>query len=257
MKKTLFGLSLLALTVLSPGSAAEPARDTRCYEMRTYTAAPGKLEELNARFRNHTCRLFEKHGMANVGYWIPLENPEGKLVYLLAYPSREDRDQSWKAFMADPDWQAAVKDSEANGKLVVKVESVFLSATDYSPGLKPVAGSEPRVFELRTYTAAAGRLDALNARFRDHTLKLFARHGITNIGYWTPMKDQKGAEDTLIYLLAHQSREAAAASFKAFGADADWVAARKASEENAGGALTIPGGVKSQFLRATDYSPLK
>jgi len=71
------------------------------------------------------------------------------------------------------------------------------------------------------------------------------------------MKDQKGAEETLIYLLAHQSREAAAASFKAFGADADWVAARKASEEKAGGALTVPDGVKSQFLRATDYSPLK
>jgi hypothetical protein len=195
--------------------------------------------------------------MANVGYWTPLENPEGKLIYLLAYPSREARDQSWKAFMADPDWQAAMKASEADGKLVAKMESVFLSATDYSPEVKPVASAEPRVFELRTYTAAAGRLGALNARFRDHTLKLFARHGITNVGYWTPMKDQKGAEETLIYLLAHQSREAAAASFKAFGADADWVAARKASEEKAGGALTVPDGVKSQFLRATDYSPLK
>ena len=257
MKKTLFGLSLLTLTVVSPVFAAEPARDTRCYEMRTYTAAPGKLDGLNARFRNHTCRLFEKHGMANLGYWVPLENPEGKLIYLLAYPNREARDQSWKAFMADPDWQAAMKASEADGKLVAKMESVFLSATDYSPEVKPVASAEPRVFELRTYTAAAGRLGALNARFRDHTLKLFARHGITNVGYWTPMKDQKGAEETLIYLLAHQSREAAAASFKAFGADADWVAARKASEEKAGGALTVPDGVKSQFLRATDYSPLK
>ena len=257
MKKTLFGLSLLTLAVDLAGFAAEPARDTRCYEMRTYTAAPGKLDELNARFHNHTCRLFAKHGMANVGYWTPLENPEGKLIYLLAYPSREARDQSWKAFMADPDWQAAMKASEADGKLVAKMESVFLSATDYSPEVKPVASAEPRVFELRTYTAAAGRLGALNARFRDHTLKLFARHGITNVGYWTPMKDQKGAEETLIYLLAHQSREAAAASFKAFGADADWVAARKASEEKAGGALTVPDGVKSQFLRATDYSPLK
>ena len=257
MKNTLLCLGFLTSSVLSPGFAAGPARDTRCYEMRTYTAAPGKVDELSARFRNHTCRLFEKHGMANVGYWMPLENPEGKLIYLLAYPSREARDQSWKAFMADPDWQAAMKASEADGKLVAKMESVFLSATDYSPEVKPVASAEPRVFELRTYTAAAGRLGALNARFRDHTLKLFARHGITNVGYWTPMKDQKGAEETLIYLLAHQSREAAAASFKAFGADADWVAARKASEEKAGGALTVPDGVKSQFLRATDYSPLK
>jgi hypothetical protein len=257
MKKTLFGLSLLTLAVVSPGFAAEPARDARCYEMRTYTAAPGKLDEMNARFRNHTCRLFEKHGMANIGYWMPLDNPEGKLIYLLAYPSREARDQSWKAFMADPDWQAVFRASEANGKLVAEVESVFLSATDYSPEIKAVVSSEPRVFELRTYTAATGRRDALNARFRNHTLKLFARHAITNVGYWTPMKDQKGAEDTLIYLLAHKSKEAAAASFKAFGEDPDWVAARKASEEKAGGALTVPNGVKSQFLRATDYSPLK
>jgi hypothetical protein len=257
MKNTLLCLGFLTSSVLSPGFAAGPARDTRCYEMRTYTAAPGKVDELSARFRNHTCRLFEKHGMTNIGYWMPLENPDGKLIYLLAYPSREARDQSWKAFTADPDWQAAVKASEANGKLVAKVESVFLSATDYSPEIKPGAGTEPHVFELRTYTAAAGRLDALNARFRDHTVKLFTRHGITNVGYWTPMKDQKGAEDTLIYLLAHKSKDAAAESFKAFGQDPDWVAARKASEEKAGGGLTISNGVKSQFLQATDYSPLR
>ncbi len=257
MKSLLRALGLLTLTAALSGFAAEGARDTRCYEMRTYTAAPGKLDELNARFRDHTCRLFEKHGMVNVGYWTPLENPDGKLIYLLAYPSRESREESWKAFMADPDWQAVVQASEANGKLVVKVESVFLTATDYSPGIKPAASTQPRVFELRTYTAAPGRLEALNARFRDHTVKLFARHGLTSIGYWTPTKDQKGAEDTLIYLLAHPSKEAAAEAFKAFGADPDWIAARKASEEKAGGALTVPNGVKSQFLRATDYSPLK
>jgi hypothetical protein len=257
MKTIQFPVLLLALSLLSRAAAAEANKDVRCYELRTYTAAPGKVDEMNARFRNHTCKLFEKHGMINVGYWMPLDNPEGKLLYLLAYPSREAREQSWKAFVADPDWQTAYQASEANGRLVAKAENVFLNVTDYSPEVKVGASAEPRVFELRTYTAAPGRLEALNARFRDHTVKLFQKHGITNVGYWTPMKDQKGADDTLIYLLAHPSKEQAAQAFDAFRQDPDWLAARKASEDKAGGSLTVPNGVKSEFLRATDYSPLR
>lgn len=253
MKQFLLLLVAVALTA-GRGPAAEP--DTRCYELRTYYAAPGKLDALHARFRDHTCKLFEKHGMVNVGYWVPLDNPDHQLIYLLAYPSRQAREEAWKNFMADPSWQEAFRKSEENGRLVVKVESVFLTATDYSPPIKPtVAG--PRVFELRTYTASPGNLDALHARFREHTVRLFAKHGMENIGYWTPMPDQKGADNTLIYLLAHQSREAARQSFAAFGRDPEWVAARKASEEKAGGPLTVPGGVKSVFLQATDYSPMK
>src|ERR1044071_5024264 len=92
----------LSLTLSAPA-----AQDTRCFELRTYHAAPGKLDELNARFRDHTCKLFEKHDIQNIGYWVPLDNSGNELIYLLAYPSREARDKSWKAFMADPDWQGA------------------------------------------------------------------------------------------------------------------------------------------------------
>jgi len=232
------------------------AADTRCYEMRTYYAAEGKLDDLNARFRDHTCRLFAKHGIVNIGYWMPMENPDRKLIYLLAYPSREARETSWKAFGADPDWKTAMKASEANGRLVSKVESVFLSATDYSPKIQPVVSGEPRVFELRTYTASAGNLEALNARFRDHTVKLFEKHGMQQLGYWTLMKEQKGAENTLIYLLAHRNKDSADVSFKSFRADPEWIAAKEASEKKAGGPLTEGGmaGVKSVFLKGTDYS---
>src|SRR2546421_346890 len=108
----------------------------------------------------------------------------------------------------------------------------------------PAADATGRVYELRTYTAAPGKLDALNARFRDHTLKLFERHGMVNVGYWTPAKDQKGAENTLVYLLAHKDMDAAKKSWAAFRADPDWTAARKASEEKAGGPLTGSGGGK-------------
>jgi hypothetical protein len=249
-------LSAVVLLAASPAPAADKDKDSRVYEMRTYYAEPGRLDALNARFRDHTVRLFEKHGMTNVGYWVPVDNPDNKLVYILAYPSREAREKSWKEFFADPDWQKAQKESEANGKLVAKVDPVFLTATDYSPAIQPAKG-EDRVFELRVYTASKGNLDALNDRFRQHTLKLFDKHGMTSVGYWVPMKDQKGADDTLVYILAHKNADAAKASWEAFRKDPDWLAARKASEEKAGGSLTAKDGVKSMYLKATDYSPIK
>ncbi len=240
-----------------PSFAAEP--DTRCFEMRTYYAPAGKLDDLLARFRDHTVKLFEKHGITNIGYWVPLDNKDNKLVYIIAFPNREARegkDGSWKAFAADPAWQEARKASEVNGKLVEKVEFVFLTATDFSPAIKPsVAG--PRVFELRTYTTTPGNLGRLQGRFRDHTLALFAKHGMTNLFYWTPMADQKGADNTLVYLLAHKDADAAKASFGAFRADPAWVAAKEASEKAGGGSLTVPDGVKSEFLKAMDFSPVR
>lgn len=248
---------LLLLTLLAMLTTTFAAADERCFEMRVYYAPPGKLDALHARFRDHTIKLFEKHGITNLGYFVPLgDNPENKLVYFLAYPSRDARDKSWKAFMADPDWKKAYAASQANGTLVAKVETAFLNATDYSPAIQPASVGN-RVFELRTYTTEPGRLDALHARFRDHTVKLFTKHGMSNVSYWTPMKDQKGADNTLIYLLAHQSEAAAKASFDAFRKDPDWNAARKASEEKAGGSLTVKDGVKSVFLKATDYSAVK
>jgi hypothetical protein len=110
------------------------AGDSRCFELRTYHAAPGKLEALNARFRDHTCALFKKHGMEVVGFWIPTDQgAEDTLVYMLAHKSREEAKQSWKDFQADPEWIKVRTASEVNGKLTEKIESVFLSATDYSP----------------------------------------------------------------------------------------------------------------------------
>ena len=112
------------------------AKNSRCFELRTYYAAPGKLEELHARFRNHTLKLFKKHGMEVVGFWGPTDKEKGSentLVYVLAFPSREARVKSWSAFRGDPDWQAAAKESEKNGKLTEKIDSVIMMATDYSP----------------------------------------------------------------------------------------------------------------------------
>ena len=108
--------------------------DPRVFELRTYTAHPGKLTDLEKRFRDHTVRLFARHGMTNVGYWTPQDSTgQNTIVYLLAYPNREAATRSWEAFRADPEWVAARTASEANGPLVERVVSVFLSPTDFSP----------------------------------------------------------------------------------------------------------------------------
>ena len=129
--------AMVAVSVWAQSGGNSVAKDSRVFEMRTYHAAPGKLEDLQARFRNHTMKLFEKHGMTNIGYWVPVDEKTGQpsgntLVYILAFPSLEARQKSWDAFRADPAWTAVRTESEKNGRLLEKIESVFLKATDYS-----------------------------------------------------------------------------------------------------------------------------
>jgi hypothetical protein len=109
--------------------------DGKVYELRTYTTNEGKLEALNARFRDHTTRLFTKHGMENIGYWIPADGPQSgnTLIYIIAHKSREAAEKSWAAFRNDPEWQKVRDQSEAAGKIVAKIDSVYMTATDYSP----------------------------------------------------------------------------------------------------------------------------
>src|SRR5581483_11879006 len=214
---------LLASSLLWAGTCLGAEKETRFFEMRTYYAAPGKLDDLLARFRDHTLKLFEKHGMANMGYWLPQTNSENKLIYLLAYPSREARESSWKAFSSDPEWQAVARASERQGKLVTKVESVYLQPTDFSPPVRAEVSAAPRLYELRIYQAAPGKLDALLARFRNHTTALFARHGMSQFGYWVPTEGEDGAGERLIYILVHKDYAAWSDSFKAFRADPEWI----------------------------------
>ena len=139
-------LALSAFSVLSlraadnaksPTDAAQPAAAAgegkgRYYEMRIYTANEGKLEALHRRFREHTNRLFTRHGIEMVGYWTRADQPN-TLVFILAYPSKAERDTRWNAFASDPAWKKAKDESEKNGALVSKVEQVFMNPTDYSP----------------------------------------------------------------------------------------------------------------------------
>ena len=244
------------------------AADTRCYELRIYTANKGKLAALNARFRNHTCKLFEKHGLTNVGYWVPVDKTDSRLIYVISSPNRAAHAKSWKAFLNDPDWKKAYANSIKDGRLVVKIDSTFLSATDYSPAVKPVITKDIRMFELRTYTTAPDRLKNLHARFRDHTCEIFENHGMTNVAYWTPMDEKKGKSNTLIYIISHMSKkqsgdrleitkwnlDQAGKNWKGFARDPAWKKARAASEKDGKILAKAPHKI---FLNPVDYSPTK
>ena len=124
-----------ALFSLAGGADKQGKEEGKVFELRTYYAAPGKMKALHERFREHTNKLFEKHGMTIVGFWVPVDAKEAnrKLVYMLAFPSKEAAAKSWEGFRNDPEWNKARAASEVNGKLVERVESVYLRATDYSP----------------------------------------------------------------------------------------------------------------------------
>jgi len=132
---TLLPASLWA-TRQDNGNPAQAA--TGVYELRVYHAAPGKLGDLLSRFREHTMKIFDRHGIKSVAYWTPLDEPErsNTLIYILQHPSREAAAANWKSFQDDPEWKNVRDKSEANGKLVEKVDSTFLALTDFSPRLR-------------------------------------------------------------------------------------------------------------------------
>jgi hypothetical protein len=128
----LFAAAIAASITIPPAGAQEHGR---VFELRTYTCNEGKLPDLLARFRDHTMSIFEKHGMTNIAYWVPQDAPmhENTLIYVIAHASREAAKKNWAEFGSDPEWQKVQKDSEANGKIVSKVVSVFMDPTDFSP----------------------------------------------------------------------------------------------------------------------------
>jgi hypothetical protein len=137
--ETLSSLPLLSAAFLAGSQRADAKQmATTVFELRIYHAAPGKLEALLARFRDHTTKLFNKHGMKNIAYWTPVDEPEkgNMLIYILQHPSREAATANWKSFQDDPEWKRVKEESESNGKLTEKIDSTFLAMTDFSPRLR-------------------------------------------------------------------------------------------------------------------------
>jgi hypothetical protein len=238
----------LCLVLLGLTAAGAAAQDDKCYELRVYTSPEGQLDDVNRRFAKYTRRVFFEYNMDALGYWIPVENPENKFYYVLAYPDCVARDSSWARFFRDPDWLHAKEITEARGDIVSNVESTFMDAADFSPPIGPWMVEHERIFELRTYTPQEGKFEDLLTRFRDHTLRLFEKHGMTNIAYWID-RDQ----ERLVYFLAFPGVHAQEEAWQEFFADPEWRQAAEESERDG----SLVSNVESVTMRPTAYSEMK
>jgi hypothetical protein len=246
MKLFLITIMLLVFTSLSAQKV-----DNRFFELRIYYCLPGRLDALIERFQNHTTKIFEKHGMENIGYWVPTNNEKNALYYILAFPSKEAQQKSWADFIADPQWKEVQSKSEESGKIIESIVSIPMTASEIMPKLKPGKG-DGRLFELRTYTCLPGRLPNLTTRFKDHTLKLFEKQGMENLMYFNTI-EKDGAQPKLVYLLAHKNQDEAKKSWDAFRADPVWIAARDASEKDG----KIVEKVESVYMTPLSFSKIK
>ena len=220
------------------------------FEMRTYTVHEGKMPDLIQRFQNHTRTLFPKHGIESVAYFLSETQPEQQLTFILGYPSAAERDIRWGNFANDPEWKAVAKASEANGPIVQKVDQVFMV---WAKGLNSAKAPRPSgVFQLRTYHLLPGRLDAIQARFRDHTQALFEKQGLSNYPYWITV-EKEGVQSKLVYFIGHQNKEEFNAAFGRFVADPEWIKVRDASEVSG----KIVEKIDSHFYTALPFSPMK
>jgi hypothetical protein len=224
------------------------------YELRTYKAVPGRMPALQSRFRDHTLRLFERHGIHSVVYWTNMVGGHNdELTYLVSYESMAAREAAWRGFIGDPEWQAVFKESTAaaGGLLNEWVDNRFLTATDFSPVDHGGPSETPRLFEWRSYTAALDRMPDLLSRFRNTTVAKFSELGATNVGYW--LNAVGGRNDELQYVLAFRDMAHREEMWETFGNDPEWQRAR--SESNVNGNLVAH--LSNTFMVATDYSPLR
>jgi hypothetical protein len=241
---------LILLLLTSFGLHAQSLPTSAYFEMRTYTVHEGKMPDLIQRFQNHTRALFTKHGIENVAYFLSEEEPQKKLTFILGYPSASERDIRWNNFANDPEWKAVAAASEANGKIVQKVEQVFM---EWAKDLNSAKAPRPSgIFQLRTYHLLPGRLDAIQSRFRDHTQALFEKQGLSNYPYWITV-EKDGAQPKLVYFIGHQSKEEFNAAFGRFVADPEWIKVRDASEVSG----KIVEKIDALFYTALPFSPMK
>jgi len=245
------GFFLMLSVSLPRSSSAQSTQDTRFFELRIYTAHPGKRDALVGRFRRHTVRLFARHEISTIGHWIPTEDSD-KLYYIVSYPDRETRDGAWQGFLDDPEWKRVYEASRQDGPLVASIESVYMDAADYTVPIVPYGNSDARFFELRIYSANEDKLSDLHARFRNHTVDIFTSHGMDNVWYWRLTDEDQGAGIKMLYILAYKDRADRDQAWNAFREDPKWIEAKEASEQN--GALV--SSVESVFMTPTDYSPV-
>ena len=222
--------------------------DGPVYELRIYAAAEDRLGHLIKRFREHTDRLFRKHKMEPVAYWLPTDGTakeKRRFVYILKHPSRYAAYRNWNAFTHDPEWKRGVLEKPEFQRLLnERPESMFLTPQEI-PGTFPHS-TNPSIFELRTTTVANGKLPDLQARHRQHTSRLQLKHGIHPRGNWFAY-DKPESENTMVTLLRHTNRTQADLNWKAIEADPEW----KKSRGN------LNTKTDRLYLKPMDFSPMR
>ncbi len=274
----IFSLLILFLMI----SSQSLAQDKPLYELQTYFVKEGRVAEVLGLMEKHAVPNMKKHGIDLVGAWTPVDASDERVVLLVQHKNKDAATSAWQGFQNDAEWKEAMgKVTASGGNPISRVNRFYLAETDYSPKFDRKSVGD-RIFELRTYATTPKNLDRLHARFRDHTIQLFSKHGMNNLIYWTVPEGESTKVDelisslaaagnnkadvaeglsaqgnALIYFLTHASVDAAKASFGGFRDDPDWNKARTASEAAAGGSLTVKDGVKSLYLKPTEFSPLK
>ncbi len=231
------------------------------FELRTYHVAPDKMEPLLIRFREHSLALLSKHGMTHLGYWVPLDADAarvGPLVYVVTHASKNAGRASWGAFSRDPEWHRARDNSEVDGKLVTAFTSVYHVRLPnwVAPENATPAEAKHRVFEFKTFKSSEGGLSKLEACVRSWTSEHFPKHGVHVLDVWRPLDKDKGADTTIVCLLAYRDAEAARAAWRSLEADPTWIeslrTAELMSDQQETGQMTA-----SKLWQPVDFSPLQ
>jgi hypothetical protein len=247
-------------SILAQETATEPGG--KLYELRFYTTNPGKLPDLHARFRDHTLKLFEKHGMENIIYWTVSEgaprsddDKDNLLIYVIAHKDEAAKDASWAAFRADPEWKAVAAKSEENGKILAKPpRAIFMRETDFSAPDEPANGTtdaSPRLWELRQYNDGPERVPFTVDRFGSGEKEIFTKHGMETVKFWTATDNS-----AFIYLLAHKDKAASDASWQGFKSEFPEFM-KKYRDAHPDLPTGRGNGSEVRFLIPTDYSPRK
>lgn len=225
------------------------------YELRTYEILPGKAQALLERFGSVTTKLFERHGMQNVGYWTPTVGEfSNRFIYMLGFRDMAHRERAWEELAQDPERQQSMRQAQEAGPQVARLTNMLLRPTPYSP--PPIGEGRSQgptaLCELRIYEMLPGKAQPLHDRFATVSMRLFERHGMANIGYWTPVVG--GYNNQLYYMLGFESMAHREKAWAAFGQDPEWQPAARATTEAHG---QVVEKITNSILRPTAFSPLR
>jgi len=236
----------VANPVVAPPAATQ---DQQVYELRTYFASPGKLDDLHNRFKNHLLAFQEKYGIKNLGLWVPTDNPKRMIVALVSYPSMQARESSWARLAGDPQWIQARRASEANGRILDAVREEILTA-DQAADAMTFMGKSDYSFEIRRFTAESGKAEDVKVLVRD---QVYDEVGKSNavIRFFSPTGEGNRTSTTLMAFIVRPKADAESTEFVTTRGGIS-----TGGGSNATAATRIPGEIVTT-LKPTEYSPSK